>query len=34
LEAGEEAKRLFLDLALGDELLDFLTVPAYDRLED
>jgi malate synthase len=34
VEAGEEAKRLFLDLALGDELLDFLTVPAYDRLED
>jgi malate synthase len=32
VEAGEEAKRLFLDLALADELVEFLTLPAYTRL--
>ena len=34
VDAGDEAKRLFLELALAGELVDFLTVPAYDRLED
>jgi malate synthase len=34
VDAGEPAKQLFLELALAGELLDFLTVPAYDRLED
>jgi malate synthase len=34
VEAGDEAKRLFLGLALADQLEDFLTVSAYDRLED
>ena len=34
VDAGAEAKQLFLELALAGELLDFLTVPAYDRLED
>ncbi len=34
VEAGAEAKQLFLELALKDELVEFLTVPAYDRLED
>jgi len=34
VDAGAQAKQLFLELALADELLDFLTVPAYDRLED
>src|SRR5712691_2108997 len=33
VEAGEEAKALFLDLALAPELVDFLTVPAYTFLE-
>jgi malate synthase len=33
VEAGDEAKRLFLDLALADELVDFLTVPAYSHLD-
>jgi malate synthase len=32
VDAGEEAKRLFLELALAEELADFLTLPAYDRL--
>jgi malate synthase len=34
VDAGAPAKELFLELALAGELLDFLTVPAYDRLED
>jgi malate synthase len=34
VEAGAEAKQLFLELALADELVEFLTIPAYDRLED
>jgi malate synthase len=33
VEAGEEAKALFLELALASELVDFLTVPAYTLLE-
>jgi malate synthase len=34
VDAGDEAKGLFLDLALAEELAEFLTVPAYDRLEE
>jgi malate synthase len=33
VEAGEEARELFLDLALADELVEFLTLPAYTFLE-
>jgi malate synthase len=33
VDAGPEAKQLFLQLALADELEEFLTVPAYERLE-
>jgi malate synthase len=33
VEAGEEARKLFLDLALADELVEFLTLPAYTFLE-
>jgi malate synthase len=33
VEAGNEAKELFLGLALARELEDFLTLPAYTRLE-
>jgi malate synthase len=33
VDAADEAKQLFLELALADELADFLTLPAYDRLE-
>jgi malate synthase len=33
VEAGQEAKELFLELALAPELVDFLTVPAYTFLE-
>ena len=33
VEAGEEAKQLFLDVALQPELVEFLTVPAYTHLE-
>jgi malate synthase len=33
VEAGEEAKELFLELALAPELVEFLTLPAYTRLE-
>jgi malate synthase len=33
VEAGEEAKELFLEVALQRELVEFLTVPAYTRLE-
>jgi malate synthase len=31
--AGEEAKQIFAGLALADELEDFLTLPAYERLD-
>jgi len=33
VEAGEEAKQLFLEVALQPELVEFLTVPAYTHLE-
>ncbi len=33
VEAGEEAKQLFAELSLAPELEDFLTLPAYTRLE-
>ena len=33
VEAEEEAKELFLGLALADELVEFLTLPAYTLLE-
>jgi malate synthase len=33
VEAGDEAKELFLELALAPELEDFLTLRAYTRLE-
>jgi malate synthase len=34
VDVGAAAKQLFLELVLADELVEFLTVPAYDRLED
>jgi malate synthase len=33
VEAGDEAKELFLGLALAEELEEFLTLPAYTHLE-
>jgi malate synthase len=33
VEAGDEAKELFASIALADELEDFLTLPAYERLD-
>jgi malate synthase len=33
VEAGDEAKELFLRLALAEELVEFLTVPAYNLLQ-
>ncbi len=33
VEAGDEAKGLFAAVALSDELEDFLTLPAYERLD-
>ena len=33
VEAGDEAKKLFLEVALQPELVEFLTVPAYTHLE-
>ena len=33
VEAGEEAKQLFSELALAPELVEFLTLPAYTHLE-
>jgi malate synthase len=33
VEAGDEAKTLFAEVALQPELVEFLTVPAYNRLE-
>jgi malate synthase len=32
VEAGREARDLFLELALADDLVEFLTLPAYTRL--
>jgi malate synthase len=32
VEAGDEARELFLSLALAPELVEFLTLPAYTRL--
>ena len=33
VEAGAEAKELFAAVALSEELEDFLTLPAYERLD-
>jgi malate synthase len=33
VDAGDEAKRLFAAVALSEELEDFLTLPAYERLD-
>ena len=33
VEAGDEAKQLFTELALAPELVEFLTLPAYTHLE-
>ncbi len=33
VEAGDEAKSIFASIALADELEDFLTLPAYERLD-
>jgi malate synthase len=33
VEAGDEAKELFATVALSEELEDFLTLPAYERLD-
>jgi malate synthase len=33
VDAGDEAKTLFAEVALQPELVEFLTVPAYTRLE-
>jgi malate synthase len=33
VEAGDEAKQLFASVALSEELEDFLTLPAYERLD-
>jgi hypothetical protein len=33
VEAGDEAKELFASLALAGQLEDFLTLPAYERLD-
>jgi malate synthase len=33
VEAGDEARELFLGLALAPELVEFLTLPAYTKLE-
>ncbi len=33
VDAGDEAKELFGELALGEELVEFLTLPAYTHLE-
>ena len=32
VEAGEAAKELFAEVALGDPFVEFLTLPAYERL--
>jgi malate synthase len=33
VDAGDEAKELFVEVALSEELEDFLTLPAYERLD-
>jgi hypothetical protein len=33
VDAGDEAKALFAEVALQPEFVEFLTVPAYTRLE-
>ena len=33
VEAGDEAKELFAEVALATELVEFLTLPAYAHLE-
>jgi malate synthase len=33
VEAGDEAKELFAEVALAPELVEFLTLPAYERLD-
>ena len=33
VEAGDEAKEIFASIALAEQLEDFLTVPAYERLD-
>jgi len=33
VDAGDEAKKLFAAVALSEELEDFLTLPAYERLD-
>ena len=33
VEAAEAARSLFLELALAPELVEFLTLPAYTRLQ-
>jgi malate synthase len=33
VDAGAEAKELFAEVALSEELTDFLTLPAYERLD-
>jgi malate synthase len=33
VDAGDEAKELFAEVALSEELADFLTLPAYERLD-
>ncbi|MFL5941765.1 MAG: malate synthase A, partial [Gaiellaceae bacterium] len=33
VDAGDEAKELFAAVALSDQLEDFLTLPAYERLD-
>jgi len=33
VEAGEEAKELFAEVALGEPFVEFLTLPAYERLD-
>src|SRR4029079_14500826 len=32
VEAGDEAKELFAEVALGDPFVEFLTLPAYEHL--
>jgi hypothetical protein len=32
VDAAEDAKDLFAELALGEEFVEFLTLPAYGRL--
>jgi malate synthase len=33
VDAGDDAKELFAELALANELAEFLTLPAYARLD-